>query len=305
MKKFIDVSDYNLISDYQLLKNNMDFVMVKATEGATFVANTLNGKYENLKSNGIKCGYYHFLRVTSSAKDQANAFYNAVKYKENGILNVLDIEADEILGKAETLANDFINYYRELSGESLIVYSYTNFIEDNFTYDFCQNNIFWVAQYKSNIDPSNVPKISKCKEIAAWQYTNKETFGFVKGYVDCNYVYTNSFYRQENVIQNVVQFDQNIADLQNELNYQGFKDKNGNKLIVDGIAGELTLSACPIVSFGAIGNITLWIQKRLKITTDAIFGGQTENAVKDFQAKNNLYVDGKVGTNTWKKLLNI
>jgi len=46
------------------------------------------------------------------------------------------------------------------------------------------------------------------------------------------------------------------------------------------------------------------IQKALGINTDGIFGGNTDKAVKEFQAKNKLTVDGIVGPTT-AKLLNI
>ncbi|MDP2922426.1 MAG: peptidoglycan-binding domain-containing protein [Candidatus Omnitrophota bacterium] len=35
---------------------------------------------------------------------------------------------------------------------------------------------------------------------------------------------------------------------------------------------------------------------------DGVLGPKTKKAIEDFQAKNNLKVDGKVGSKTWKKL---
>ncbi len=93
--------------------------------------------------------------------------------------------------------------------------------------------------------------------------------------------------------------------LQEELNRQGFRDKNGNTLVVDGAPGELTLSACPVVKKGARGNITAWIQETLGIVSDGIFGDNTEEAVEKFQRTRGLLVDGIVGKNTWRALLNL
>ncbi len=39
-----------------------------------------------------------------------------------------------------------------------------------------------------------------------------------------------------------------------------------------------------------------------ELIVDGDFGKKTENAVKDFQKKNNLIIDGIVGTKTWMKL---
>ena len=94
-----------------------------------------------------------------------------------------------------------------------------------------------------------------------------------------------------------------ITELQNRLNRQNFRDKNSNKLICDGVGGELTLSACPTIRKGARGELTQWIQARLGLSTDGIYGNQTERGVILFQKNNGLLCDGIVGKNTWKALI--
>lgn len=42
--------------------------------------------------------------------------------------------------------------------------------------------------------------------------------------------------------------------------------------------------------------------KEYKISADGEFGINTENAVKDFQSKNRLIVDGIAGKNTFEKV---
>ncbi|SFD43866.1 N-acetylmuramoyl-L-alanine amidase [Bacillus sp. UNCCL81] len=46
------------------------------------------------------------------------------------------------------------------------------------------------------------------------------------------------------------------------------------------------------------------IQAKLGIKDDGIFGAITDKTVRDFQKKNKLTVDGKVGPKTWTKLFN-
>lgn len=102
---------------------------------------------------------------------------------------------------------------------------------------------------------------------------------------------------------NKLNYDGWVARLQTELNNQFHKGLN-----VDGLRGSKTLGACVTVKRGARGNITRLIQERLNsvgfhISTDGIFGGGTENAVKVFQRNRGLSADGIVGKNTWEWLL--
>ena len=102
---------------------------------------------------------------------------------------------------------------------------------------------------------------------------------------------------------NKLNYDGWVARLQTELNNQFHKG-----LAVDGLRGPKTLDACVTVKHGARGNITRLIQERLnsvgfKLSTDGIFGGGTENAVKVFQRNRGLSADGIVGRNTWEWLL--
>ena len=97
-----------------------------------------------------------------------------------------------------------------------------------------------------------------------------------------------------------------IKRLQEECNKQGFSNQ-----IVDGIVGSNTLKGCPTLKKGAKGNITKMLQEKLVSLgyntngIDGIFGLGTEKAIISFQKSNGLIVDGIVGQNTWKKLLDI
>lgn len=93
-----------------------------------------------------------------------------------------------------------------------------------------------------------------------------------------------------------------VKGLQTELNKQFERN-----LVVDGIFGTNTYNACINVRRGAEGNITWLIQSMLichsfNINADGIFGPATERAVRDFQSRNGLSVDGIVGKNTFNKL---
>lgn len=70
------------------------------------------------------------------------------------------------------------------------------------------------------------------------------------------------------------------------------------------------LNNYPLLRSGSQGNFVYLLQFILNqygynLTVDGIFGSRTLNAVRDFQRNNSLSVDGLVGTNTWRTLLNL
>lgn len=91
-----------------------------------------------------------------------------------------------------------------------------------------------------------------------------------------------------------------IKALQTELNRQ-----TDAGLAVDGVFGERTKAACINIYKGFSGNITRILQGFLLCRGlgaggfDGIFGAGTEAAVREFQNKNNLTVDGIAGKETF------
>ena len=70
------------------------------------------------------------------------------------------------------------------------------------------------------------------------------------------------------------------------------------------------LNNYPLLRSGSQGNFVYLLQFILNqygynLTVDGIFGSRTLNSVRDFQRNNSLSVDGLVGTNTWRTLLNL
>lgn len=70
------------------------------------------------------------------------------------------------------------------------------------------------------------------------------------------------------------------------------------------------LNNYPLLRSGSQGNFVYLLQFILNqygynLSVDGIFGSRTLSAVRDFQRNNSLSVDGLVGTNTWRTLLNL
>ena len=81
----------------------------------------------------------------------------------------------------------------------------------------------------------------------------------------------------------------------------------GKNIAVDGIWGSETEAAInsTLVKYGQRNPLVAWVQCRVGVKADGIFGAQTHNAVSDFQRKYYLVSDGIAGPKTIKKILQI
>lgn len=80
------------------------------------------------------------------------------------------------------------------------------------------------------------------------------------------------------------------------------------KLVVDGIWGSKTRAACPVLKYGTKNDVVGVLQALLicnnynEAYLDKDYGSATTSAVKSYQRKNGLVVDGEAGKNTFAKL---
>ena len=94
-----------------------------------------------------------------------------------------------------------------------------------------------------------------------------------------------------------------VKILQKELN-----QTYGSKLVIDGIWGSNTKAACPNLKNGSKNDVVSVLQALLvcnkisNVYIDGDYGSITASAVKSYQRKNGLDVDGVAGKNTFAKL---
>ena len=303
--KGIDISNNNGSINFNGVKNSgVECVYIKATEGTTFQDSYKSAFYGGAKSIGAKVGFYHFLVGTSAPETQAENFYKEIINYQNNLVPMLDVEVN-FPGLNDYIAR-FIGRFNQLTSMEIGLYTYTSFLNEYIDVERFKTLKLWEANYNNN--PWNLPSNGFTNRVGH-QYTEKGYINGVNGVCDVNEFNEGVFNGNKQVVANnattQIATDNIYLQLQRELNAQGFTDKNGNKLVEDGIPGELTLSACPVVKKGARGNITTWIQLRCGATPDGIFGTDTENTVKWMQRKWNINDDGIVGPNTWAKLLGL
>ncbi|MDY4574728.1 MAG: GH25 family lysozyme [Intestinibacter sp.] len=303
--KGIDISNNNGAINFAGVKNSgVECVYIKATEGTTFQDSCKSAFYGGAKTIGAKVGFYHFLVGTSAPETQAENFYKEIINYQNNLVPMLDVEVN-FPGLNDYIAR-FIGRFNQLTSMEIGIYTYTSFLNEYIDVERFKTLKLWEANYNNN--PWNLPSNDFVNRIGH-QYTEKGYINGVNGVCDVNEFNEGVLNGNKQVVVNnattQVATDNIYLQLQRELNAQGFRDKNNNILVEDGIPGELTLSACPVVRKGASGNITTWIQLRCGANPDGIFGNDTENAVKWMQRKWNINDDGIVGPNTWRKLLEL
>jgi lysozyme len=187
----IDVSQWQGVIDWKAVKEdpkNVEFAIIKATEGVGFRDKQLVYNAVEAKRNNIKISYYHFATLNSKnveadAKAEAEYFLATIKDLPKADLPlVLDIETDKI-GLSNTEVLLYINtFFKALGTNDYMLYSYTPFLNINLPKNHGLGNIpLWIAAYTRSLKLPN--GWTKCW---AWQYTQKGKINGIKGNVDLN-----------------------------------------------------------------------------------------------------------------------
>lgn len=310
MAKFIDVYDGDCIEDFVALKNQgICGIVTKVLQGCTGVQKYYDYRYRKCKEIGIPIGFYHWLSSKSEPEDQAVKYYSLTKDYDNDILHMLDIEGGGEVWSAsitpENYARRFLSKYKQLSGNDMLIYSGRCFIEENFSADFQANHLWWIAEYGSQC---RVP-INCRNNFVAWQYSESGRLNGMTTAVDLDILYQpNKFYTKNytpsagcnNVVIDNLNCNEKVKQIQRVCNL------DGAGLAEDGLWGPLTESAVSNLPVAGLPyktpNLTTWVQLRLGINADGIFGTQTRDAVIEWQNKHGLSADGIVGINTIKSL---
>ena len=188
----------------------------------------------------------------------------------------------------------------------------------------------WLARYPSSQEmelsdnPDERYKPTFVSQVLwGWQYTSAGKVPGITGRVDLNILYgepgntgeaPTEDYEQETAAQE--DRHEAVRSLQEALNYDGYRDAEGNKLILDGLIGKRTKQALGKVALragewtgshyrvGSAGAAVLWLQMRLNtvlgsgLDTDGKYGSDTREAVGKWQEKQRLTKDYIAGIQT-------
>lgn len=190
MTRGIDVSYANGRIDWEKMKTNIDFVILRCGYGSNFANQDDARWYENVReceNNSIPYGVYLYSYATTpeKAKSEAKHALRLLQGHKPEYPVFLDLEESRIssLGKDRILEIakvfcDAITSAGYLYGTYANKHWFANYLTDKW-YD---NYPKWIAQYNSECTYKGTYDI--------WQYSSTGTFDGFSGKFDLNYCYT-------------------------------------------------------------------------------------------------------------------
>lgn len=176
----IDISRHNRNMKNVADLNKMDFVIMKASEGATYRDSSVGFYMHYLKKDILK-GFYHFARPENgnSAKSEASNFVSSIlKYIDGKTLLALDVEAGALKFKdLDQWTLDFCEYVYSATGIKPIIYCSVTECK-RFKKAAAFDCGLWVAKW-SKIKPAKT-RLAPWEFFAIWQDSSSYIFSGVR-----------------------------------------------------------------------------------------------------------------------------
>lgn len=182
----IDISHHQRTIDWDLLvRENIDFAFIKATEGGDHKDTRFDEHWERAGELGIVRGAYHFFTFCKPGSEQAANFIETVPVEEMTLPPVIDLEfggnCSARPSKEEVLAEiaDFSDLIEQRYGRRPIIYA-TNQSYREFLAGELPGYTIWIRDIYSK------PKLPDGREWNFWQYANRGRLFGVEGFIDLN-----------------------------------------------------------------------------------------------------------------------
>ncbi|MBV4426552.1 MAG: glycoside hydrolase family 25 protein [Clostridium tyrobutyricum] len=213
MIKGVDISNLNGKVNINLLKNeDHQFVISKATEGATFIDRFYNNNIANTKALGLIAGGYHFANFQDRAKAIREAnFFKSIAAGAKPDFVVLDFEQKCSRDMTDACLA-FLDIISDIA--PALIYCNPSYIKEHLNSKITKYPL-WVAHYGVKS-----PSFTLWDKYSIWQFIDKGQISGVIGYIDLNYM-TEDFYNSlkggKKKVKNIVVYnygpDQNSAEI--------------------------------------------------------------------------------------------
>lgn len=183
----IDVSSYQgslSVADFQHMKSNgVQAILVKLTEGTSYVNPFAKSQVENAKAAGLNVGAYHFSWFTDQSSAEAEADFFAGKAREYGLsentVMINDVE-NPAVNNGYATQNSIYFALRLINGgfKTVVHYSSVSWFDSGIlNASLLDKDSIWVAQYPNNPLASNLLNT----DYGAWQWASDLTFPNISG----------------------------------------------------------------------------------------------------------------------------
>lgn len=246
-KKGIDISHHQGEIDFNKLKGNIDFAMVRTSYGSFYEDRKYKRNIKGLESIGVPYGLYHFSYATNieDAKKEANGFINIIKKYNPTYPVVIDIESSN---RTQSVNNnmlvditDTICSMIENAGYYVMIYANLDYLNGKLNSSKLDRYDKWLAQWTKS------PTYNK--SFGIWQYSSKGSLPGINGNVDLNISYKDypSIIGKKN---NDNTSSNNRQDEKVENNSTNYVVKKGDTLIK--IASKYNMSYKTLASYNNI-----------------------------------------------------
>lgn len=194
MLKGIDISKWQSNINLEAVKDQVNFIICKATEGNGYTDKTCDGFYQKAKSLGKKLGVYHFARpdLGNSGTAEADWFLHETKGYWKESLLILDWEPQGSSIGNVAWAKEWLDRVYEVTGVKPLIYMSAS-VMCSYDWSSVANADYglWVANYYTNDGQqhaecfSNYP-VKHWKFYALWQYSSKGRLNGYNGDLDVN-----------------------------------------------------------------------------------------------------------------------
>lgn len=160
-----DISSHQRNNYKSIIDNNNAFVIIKATEGRSYVNPYMDVMAAYAEQRGKLIGFYHYARPENrnTAEQEARHFCDAVKDYIGRAVLILDYEGNAHKCGSKWAA-EFVKAVKKLSGVLPMFYTSENYLQKYKTVAATGAGL-WVAKYSAKS-----PKIAPWTLMAMWQY---------------------------------------------------------------------------------------------------------------------------------------